>query len=582
MKLQFSYLDGGQKKYFYINAIDSGIQFNYSEFRYKSAFCAYGYMDIMSPTYGKYYGQQSDSWIEEYQAGTLASVFDFSGENAMKLSALDNFYDGTGGAYGNGKTLHFGTVGTCKLTWHVTTEYTPQPVSYSVNGGLFHISPTGAAPFYGTHYPDGSASGHSVEYTTENAPSMSFWIAHMYDDYNTDREEYHKTFDVLVVAMQGTSHGGTTNRPMFTIIDLRLFDQAAPQPITDKDTTTPYGRAGTYNFESDKMTDVSPTGFTIANRWAHGLTLYHLNDLQASAVFAELWGNETLWQMFLNSTVKQIQGILCLHKLPIPISSGSQTRALSIFGKRVARGELLEQLPLVNEQLIKYPANSKWVTVQEIYGDYFDFAGQSKLSVYLPFIGCIPLDVNQIMGGAVMTVYYFDVLTGNCIARVYGRNGMGNGSEVLLYQGSGNAALHIPFVGNDQGGMKLLGALAGVATAGIATLATGGAASAPALAAVTGTAGYALAPHNASVNNIPTECSPLSYPYVCYIQEYPERLLTDLQGIQTGFAAASGREGTTVSDYSGYVEGYLHADIDGLTDAEKAEIERMFAEGVIL
>lgn len=582
MKLQFSYLENGQKKYFYINAIDTGITFNYSEFRYKSAFCYYGYMDIINPTYGKYYGQQGDSWIEQAQAGTLASVFQFDGENAMKLSVNDHFSDGANPGYNDGKTLNFGTVGTCKLTWTVTTEYTPEPVSYSVNGGLFHISPTGNAPFYGTQYPDGTATGHSVEYTTENAPSMSFWIAHMYDDYNTDREEYHKTFDVLVIAMQGITHGGTTNRPMFTIIDLRLFENAVPEPITDDSTTTPYGRAGTYDFTSDQMQDVPPTGFTFANRWEHGITLYHLNDLQVNAIFAEFWGNETLWQMFLNSTIKQIQGVLCLHKVPVPVASGSSMRALSVFGKRIARGELLESLPLVNSQMVQYPDTPQWVPLQEIYGDYFDYAGQSKLYVYLPFVGTVPIDINKVMGGAIKTVYHVDLLTGNCIARVYGRNAMGNGAEVLLHQGSGNCALHIPYVGNDQGGMKLLGALAGVATAGIATLATGGAASAPALAAITGTAGYALAPHNASVNNIPTEAAPLSYPYVCYIMEYPERLLTKLQENQMGFASASGKAGTTVSDYSGFTQGYLHADIDGATEAEKAEIENAFRNGVII
>ena len=102
------------------------------------------------------------------------------------------------------------------------------------------------------------------------------------------------------------------------------------------------------------------------------------------------------------------------------------------------------------------------------------------------------------------------------------------------------------------------------------------------MAAVTGTASAILAPHEASVNNIPTEAAPLSYPYVCYIQEIPERLLTAEQVRQLGYAAASGGSGTTVSNYSGYVQGYLHADIPGATAAEKQEIENAFRQGVIL
>ena len=572
MKLRFKYTESGQTRFFDIVPRETGVTVNLSDLAniggagrgyYKYTEYQTEYIS-KNPNYDNYE-------LYSYFPAAIQNAIDWNADNAYELRVANMYYDHsvpeTDRQPVNGQLMHYETGGgRVTFSAFIKTVYIEgQPVPYACVGGLFNIYPTASD----LESYAGNAN-YQAEYSTEDLPKVLFDLINVQDGTNS--------YQCLLV----TVGRETMSNPEMYIFDIRMFSGTAPQPVTDKDTTTPYGRSGTYNFESDKMQDVAPSGYTIANRWSHGLTLYHINDLQANAIFAEMWGNETLFQMFLNSTIKQIQGILCLHKLPVPIASGSQTRALSIFGKRVARGELLEQLPLVNDQMIKYPANPKWLPIQEIYGDYFDFAGQSKLSVYLPFIGCVPLEVNKIMGGAVMTVYYVDCLTGNCIARVYGRNSMGNGSEVLLYQGCGNCALHVPYVGNDQGGMKLLGALAGVATAGIATLATGGAAAAPALAAVTGTAGYALAPHNASVNNIPTECSPLSYPYVCYIQEYPERLLTALQGTQTGFAAASGAEGTTVSNYSGYTQGLLHADIAGATDDEKQEIERMFAEGVYL
>lgn len=582
MKLQFWYTEGGVKKYMYIKPYETGITFNYSEFQYKSSSVYYGWKDIISPGFGAFYGQQGDSWIEQYQAGSLASVFQFDGSNSMRLSTDDRFYDTSPATYNSGKMLHFGTVGTCRFSWTTVTEYTPDPVSYIVNGGIFSVSPTGNSPYYGSCYPSAAASGHGVEYTSDNAPGISFWVAHMYDDVNTGRDEYQKTFDVLVIAMESATYGGSTDRAMFTIIDLRLFDNADAAPITDESTVTPYGRTGTYDFRSDQMSDTSPTGYSIINRWEHGLTLYHINDYQCAAIQKEFWGNETLWGMWLNATVKPIQGVITLHKMPIPIPSGSNSRFLTIFGRRISSGSLLDQIPLIDDQLIRYPDAPDWVPIEEIYGDFFDYAGQSRLSVYLPFIGTIPIDINAVMNGAIMVIYYFDVLTGNCIARVYGRNGMGNNAEVLLYQGSGNAALHIPYCGNDQGGMKMLGSLAGVATAGIAALALGAAATAPAMAALTGTSSTLLAEHNATVNNIPTECSSLSYPYVCYIISCPERVLADYQLRMQGWAAASGKDGTSVSDYTGFLAGYLHADISGATDNEKAEIERYFQSGVII
>lgn len=574
MRIRFKYTLDGQVHYFELQPRSIDISVTLDSLRNVGG-TGYGYA---LRTYGEktYIAKNPNFDAYEnlliYFPSALQSAVNYDSDNAFRLRINNMMYDHSKTLDNltryDGQEMTFdGSAGVAEFAAFIRTEIIEgQPVSRYYLPGLFEVAPTGST--YPKFAPPSNVQG---VYTTENIPALDCFTFNVTDSGNT--------YPCLFVAIKGTESGYPAAAYIF---DLRMFDGTAPQPTTDSNTTTPYGRTGTYNFTSDKMTDVSPSGFNFVNQWAHGLTLYHITDVQASAIFAEMWGNETLGQMFKNATIKQIQGIVCLHKVPVPVASGQNQRALSIFGKRVYRGTTLDALNLVNSQLVKYPESPQWVSLEEIYGDYFDYAGQSKLSVYLPFVGCIPIDVNKVMNGAIKTVYYVDLLTGNCIARVYGRNGMNNGSEVLLYQGGGNCAMHIPYVGNDQGGMKLLGALAGVATAGLTTLALGGAAAAPALAAVTGTAGAVLAEHNTAVNNIPTETAPLSYPYVCYIQEYPERLLTALQGAQLGFAAASGAAGTTVSNYSGYTEGILHADIARATDDEKAEIERMFAEGVYL
>lgn len=572
MKIRFKYTLNGETKFFDIIPRETGVTVNLSDlanvggagrgyFKYTEYETEY---ISKTPAYDNYE-------LKSYFPADIRNAINWNADNAFVLRVANMYYDHsipeTDRTPANGQIMRYETGGgKVAFSAFVKTVYIEgEPVPYANIGGLFSVYPTASE----LESYAGNAN-YQEEYSTEDLPKVLFDLITVHDGT--------KDYPCLLV----TVGRETMPNPEMYIFDIRMFSGSEAQPVIDTNTTTPYGRTGTYNFTSDQMIDVPPTGYSFVNRWPHGLTLYHINDLQAEAIFAEFWGNETLWQMFLNSTIKQIQGVLCMHKVPVPVASGSSTRALSIFGKRVARGELLEQLPLVNSQIVQYPETPQWVSIEEIYGDYFDYAGQTRFSVYLPFVGTVPIDVNKIMGGAIKTVYHVDLLTGNLIARVYGRNSMGNGAQVLLFQGSGNCALHIPYIGNDQGGMKLLGALAGVATAGLATVATGGAASAPALAAISGTAGYALAPHNASVNNIPTEAAPLSYPYVCYIMEYPERLLTELQGTQTGFATASGGANTTVSNYSGFTQGFLHADIAGATEAEKAEIENAFRNGVIL
>lgn len=596
---QFIYMDGAERKTITFKIEETGIVFNYSSMRgiSSSRYCAW-----QGTTEERYYANIGGQIEKSNIPSALREViFNFDGDNCITMKAGDDFHnpfseipnyqDGVPstipGTFGKtmyteqGNALH----ATSTFQWFTFLDKTVNPnVDVGFNGGLFNFPKN----ISGVNYGFTASVGFAYPLISTATPKIAFWTAILHDD-DTSSPTYGQDFKILVQSFNAMSYnpasGGTisiSDRAIFT--DMRLLDAANVNPKQGDGArnVTPYGRNGTYNFTSDKMVDVAPTGYSFINRWQHGLTLFHLNDYQAEALFNEFWGNDTLYQRWLNSTVKPVQGVICMHKLPFSVGSGSRSKPMTIFGKRIVSGQLLDAVPLVNEQIIKIPASPQWVRIEEIYGDFFDYAGESKLSVYLPFIGTVPIDVNKIMDGAIMTVYYFDVLTGNCIARVYGRNGMQNGAEVLLYQGCGNAALSIPYVGNDQGGMKQLGAVAGIATAGLATLATGGAAAAPAMAAITGASQSLLAEKNESVNSIPTECNPLTYPYVCYIQTYPERTLADLQRSISGWAAASGKSGSTVNDYTGFLQGVFHAEIDGATDAEKAAIEDSFRNGVIV
>lgn len=595
IKKQFVYLEGGERKTITFTIEETGLSFNYSTLRGGSQYC------LFEPGTGdeRYYankGGQIDA--SRIPADLRAVIFNWEGKNALTMRAGDAFHDPFSNIPGYqdgrpstipdnfGLTLYTENAGqltqACNFQWFSFLDKTVTPnVDVGFNGGLcFFPKSIGGANYSYTY-------SMPFKYPIQKSatPKVAFWTATMHDD-DPNSPTYGQDFKVLIQTFNAMSYNpsgdGTVSigqRAIFT--DMRLLDAAnvKPKQSDGARNVTPYGRTGTYNFSSDKMTYTQPTGYSFVNRWAHGMTLYHINDYQCEAIQNEFWGNDTLHQMWLNATVKPIQGVITLHKLPVSVASGSKSKPLTIFGKRIVSGSLLNAVPLVDDMLVQVPESPQWMPIEEIYGDFFDFAGESSLSVYLPFIGTIPLDINKVMSGAVQVVYNVDVLTGNIIAQVFGKNGMGNGAEVLLYQGTGNCALHIPYCGNDQGGMKQLGALAGIATAGIATIATGGSAAAPAMALLRGAADTVMAPHQAQVNNIPTESAPLSYPYVCYIMTYPERVLAETQRALEGWAASSDK---TVSSYTGFLQGVIHAEIEGATDAELSEIESAFSSGVIV
>ena len=595
---EFIYKVGNERKIITFKIAETGITYNFSD-----------QVQAGTGRTVQWYGSQTERYYtnvsgvieQNHVISALKEViFNWDGENAIEMSIGDSYHDpfseipnyeeGRPSTIPNdfGQTLYIegdgGTLKECgSFQWFTALDRTVNPaVDRGFCGGFGNIHKI----ISGVDVPFSPTDPMELPFGESATPKVSFWLATMHDDVQSS-PTYGQDFDVLIQAfnpMLDSLNPGSSFQGRAVFTDMRLIagsDQVEHKTDDGKRNVTPYGRRGTYNFNSDKMTDTEPTGYSIINRWEHGLTLYHINDYQVEGLMDEFFGGNTLWNKFTNAINKPIQGIITLHKMPITVPSGGKSQKLTILGTPMVHGQILSQVPLVNDQLVKVPGTPKWVPIEEIYGDFFDYAGESSLSVYLPFIGTIPIDVNKVMNGGIKTVYYFDVLTGNCIARVYGKNDMNDG-EVLLYQGTGNAALHIPYVGNDQGGMKQLGALAGIASAGLATAALGGAATAPAMAAITGISASVTAEKNATINNIPTECNPLSYPYVCYIQQYPERVMADLQLKISGWGASSGKEGTTVNNYKGVVVGKIKTKVSGATDAEKAEIERLFAGGVIV
>ena len=99
------------------------------------------------------------------------------------------------------------------------------------------------------------------------------------------------------------------------------------------------------------------------------------------------------------------------------------------------------------------------IAVPEYYGNYFDYAPYSKCHIYLPFIGIVELNVDDIVGHGVNVTYRIDEYNGSCIAMVTcAKSTIVNGTEVdystVVYQFSGNCAVELPLAGGSQASIK--------------------------------------------------------------------------------------------------------------------------------
>ena len=84
--------------------------------------------------------------------------------------------------------------------------------------------------------------------------------------------------------------------------------------------------------------------------------------------------------------------------------------------------------------------------IGEFYHNVLDYAPYTSVQIYLPYIGFVDLDTNEVMNSRITLKYRFDVFTGMCLARLFVNR---NGVTHELYNFEGNSAVHIPLTGRD-------------------------------------------------------------------------------------------------------------------------------------
>ena len=205
-------------------------------------------------------------------------------------------------------------------------------------------------------------------------------------------------------------------------------------------------------------------------------SVYHPTQAQVNSFGAWLWGSPFLTnigKLFQNP----IEGVISLHKVfAPPVDSGSGNIVVGTLDSGVASAT-------VNQQYVEVDCG--FVTLSEDFGNVFDYDPYTKVALYLPFVGIVPLNVADVMRSTINVKYGVDVFTGACIAMVSVSR---DGHNATLYQYSGNCAVHYPLSNVQQS--QLLSGLITVA-AGIGAIVASGGAAAPAVSGAASAAGAA-------------------------------------------------------------------------------------------
>lgn len=293
-------------------------------------------------------------------------------------------------------------------------------------------------------------------------------------------------------------------------------------------------------------------------------SIYNPSQAQLSSFGAWLWSSDFVDQL-LKLFNDPMQAIIGLHKVfASPSISGTGSIKVGYLDSGVSSN-------IVGNQYTTVDCGS--VSLAEYFGNVFDYEPYTKVNLYLPFIGIVPLSVGEVMRSIIHVVYHVDVLTGACLVEVKIKRDAAGGT---LFQYSGNAAVQYPissgsYMGIISGIMSIAGGVAG-------TIATGGAAMPVLLGA------------GASVGRMHTDISHsgsfsgnagamgIKKPYL--IIDRPQTALANNFQKYIGYPA---NYTTKLSNCSGFVK-VLECHIENVnaTSSELSEIDSLLKEGIII
>lgn len=346
-----------------------------------------------------------------------------------------------------------------------------------------------------------------------------------------------------------------------TLIDLltQIVQQPKTQTQEEVEQETPPQNPVDTGTGSSPVT-ATPTGSASA-LWS----VYHPTQAQINSFGAWLWGS-----VFTTDIRKlfedPIQGVIKLHKVfATPVDAGNGTIVVGTLDSNVSS-------KTVTQQYVTVDCGN--VDCHEEFGNVFDYPPFTEVSLYLPFIGIVPLDTNDVMRSTIHVKYGVDVFTGACLAMV---EVIRDGSTVNMYQYAGVCSVEYP-LSNIQASGMLAGLLA--TAGGIASVAVTGGMSLTAAGAIVGGAvsgakrtvgrsgGFS---GNSGAMGIKKPYLIIQRPQTKVAQTFPR-----LEGYPTNHSIK-------LSSCSGHVVvSAVHVEGVGATKSELIEIEELLKSGVLV
>lgn len=225
------------------------------------------------------------------------------------------------------------------------------------------------------------------------------------------------------------------------------------------------GGQGTFDNTSD-IVPIPPLP-TLSASGCGLVTLFRPTLAEIQALGSYLWTNitdfiENLNKLFMNP----MDYIISLNIFPCN-PSVSSPKAINIGSVTTSIS-----MPPVTSQWYEFDCGT--ININEYWGSALDYAPNTKISLFLPFIGSVSLNTDEVMGKRLGIRYRIDLLSGQCVAMVTVAD---NPTQVgtVYYQYTGECAVSVPLTGADWSRIysAAIGAIGTAITGGISAGASG-------------------------------------------------------------------------------------------------------------
>lgn len=198
----------------------------------------------------------------------------------------------------------------------------------------------------------------------------------------------------------------------------------------------PGGGGGTFDIDSDQISDSPLPTLSSADTGFTRLYTPTLSQVQSLARY--LWTDEsiveTLWNVVKRYFEDPMQAFISFSIVPVPVPVAGQEEFKVLF---IPTGVMLNT---VANQFVDVDCGS--FELKEYYGSALDYSPNTKVSCYLPYIGTVSLNTDDVMGRTLQVKYRVDICSGSCVAKI-----LVDGN--VIYQYPGCCSVPIPFSSAD-------------------------------------------------------------------------------------------------------------------------------------